>query len=169
MAANENLTEQLYAEHGAAILNYLRKRSSGAGVAEDLLQETFLRVVRQLERSDRTITHPKAWLFGVARKVLAGFFRKRSTLVELPLDYDLPAPEQAENRNLERMRDAIAQLPPKSREPLELRLVDELTYEEIAMALSIPIGTVRSRLHNAVKQLKHRLEKGGRTDETEHA
>lgn len=52
------------------------------------------------------------------------------------------------------MREAIAQLAPELRETLELRLTDELSYEEIASVLGVPVGTVRSRLHNAVRRLR---------------
>ena len=48
-------------------------------------------------------------------------------------------------------------MPREMRETLELRLADELSYEEIAAVLEIPVGTVRSRLHNAVKKLREEM------------
>ncbi|MGA2440990.1 MAG: sigma-70 family RNA polymerase sigma factor [Tepidisphaeraceae bacterium] len=55
------------------------------------------------------------------------------------------------------MREAIAKLPPAMGEPLELRLRENLSYEEIASMLEIPIGTVRSRLHNAMRRLRDEM------------
>ena len=52
------------------------------------------------------------------------------------------------------MREAIRSLSPELRDTLELRLEQELSYEEIAHVLDVPVGTVRSRLHNAVRQLR---------------
>lgn len=58
---------------------------------------------------------------------------------------------------LTRMRDAIAALPAKWSEVLQFRIRQELTYEEIAAVLDIPVGTVRSRLHAAVRRLRQRM------------
>jgi RNA polymerase sigma-70 factor (ECF subfamily) len=60
----------------------------------------------------------------------------------------------AEDPRLENMRAAIAGLPEALRETLALRLRAELSYEEIAETLQIPVGTVRSRLHDAVRRLR---------------
>jgi RNA polymerase sigma-70 factor (ECF subfamily) len=54
-------------------------------------------------------------------------------------------------------------LPPQIRETLDLRLRDELSYEEIAAVLAIPVGTVRSRLHDALRKLQSELNPGGRS------
>ena len=58
---------------------------------------------------------------------------------------------------MELLREGIARLKPEFREALEMRLQHELTYEEIAEALDVPVGTVRSRLHHAVNQLRRQL------------
>jgi RNA polymerase sigma-70 factor (ECF subfamily) len=58
------------------------------------------------------------------------------------------------------MRRAIGRLPPHQRETLQLRLVDDLSYDEIAAVLEIPVGTVRSRLHNAVRTLGELVKDG---------
>lgn len=72
--------------------------------------------------------------------------------LELPAETgDAPDPR------LEPMREAITKLPPTHAEVLLLRLQQELSYEEIAQILDVPIGTVRSRLHHAVQQLREAL------------
>ena len=67
------------------------------------------------------------------------------------------AEETKDAVGIEEMREAIAGLPAHLRETLELRLRDELSYEEIAQVLEIPMGTVRSRLHGALKLLREKL------------
>jgi RNA polymerase sigma-70 factor (ECF subfamily) len=74
-----------------------------------------------------------------------------------------PPAAAAVDTDLEDMRTAIEHLPPQIRETLDLRLRDELSYEEIAAVLAIPVGTVRSRLHDALRKLQSELNPGGRS------
>jgi RNA polymerase sigma-70 factor (ECF subfamily) len=69
----------------------------------------------------------------------------------------LAATAEPEDPRLYAMRDAIAGLPALQREALLLKLRHELSYEEIAEVLAVPVGTVRSRLHHAVLRLKEAL------------
>ena len=143
---------QLYEQHGGEVLSYLARRCPEEA-ARDLLQETFLQVVRSADRLE-SVTLPRAWLFGIARNILALHFRRKAGAEPVLENAPEIAAESSEDRRLPAMRDAIAQLPPELRETLELRLTDELSYEEIASVLGIPIGTVRSRLHHAVRRLR---------------
>lgn len=143
----------LYRQHGAEILNYLARRCP-ADEACDLLQETFLQVVKHGEKL-RSVAMPRAWLFGIARNILAHHYRQQpETPTEISTETSAPA---AEDARLPAMREAIAALAPELRETLELRIEQELSYEEIAGVLAIPVGTVRSRLHNAVRRLRTAL------------
>ncbi len=153
MAIESNDIGSLYRQHGAEVLNYLARRCP-VDAAHDLLQETFLQVVRQSERLDG-VTMPRAWLFGIARNILARHYRRQpESAVEISAETAAPAVEDA---RLPAMREAIAALAPELRETLELRIEQELSYEEIAGVLDVPIGTVRSRLHNAVRRLRAAL------------
>ena len=73
------------------------------------------------------------------------------------VDADVPAAGPRADPRLDEMRQAIAELPGQQRQALELRLREELSYEEIAAVLDIPLGTVRSRLHHAVRRLRQLL------------
>ena len=153
MAIESNDAGSLYREHGAEVLHYLARRCP-VDAAQDLLQETFLQVVRQAERLD-AVTMPRAWLFGIARNILARHYRQRP---EEPIATMVEAASPAvEDARLPAMREAIAALAPELRETLEQRIEQELSYEEIAGVLDLPIGTVRSRLHNAVRRLRTTL------------
>lgn len=153
MALEPHDISSLYRDHGVEILGYLSRRCPGE-VARDLLQETFLQVVRQPDRLD-AVTTPRAWLFGIARHILARHYRQQPGDALAGLE-ESSAPV-AEDTRLPAMREAIARLAPELRETLELRIEQELSYEEIAGVLDVPIGTVRSRLHNAVRHLRATL------------
>ncbi|MEW6251161.1 MAG: sigma-70 family RNA polymerase sigma factor [Planctomycetota bacterium] len=146
--------EQLYQQHGPHVLAYLRRRTGDVHRAEDLLQETFAAAARRPERVRRAAS-ARAWLFGIARRMALSLRRTRTWAALPARDQAVPA-AQVDPR-LERLREAIAGLPDSLRETLELRLREELSYEEIATVLGIPVGTVRSRLHNAVRLLRREL------------
>jgi RNA polymerase sigma factor (sigma-70 family) len=146
---------ELYDKHGSEILGYLARRCSD-GSADDLLQETFLQAARQSGRIAQ-VAMPRAWLFGIARNLLARHLRKKSESERLNSALSENSEAASADLRLPAMRDAIRQLPEELRETLELRLEQELSYEEIASALDIPVGTVRSRLHNAVRRLRATL------------
>ena len=147
--------EELYRAHGPALLIYLRGQAGQPGVAEDLLQETFLQAIRCIGRMDDVVS-PRAWLFAIARNMTISAWRRRRKTSTLPDEIATAAPVYEDARR-ETMRQAIAALPEKLRETLKLKLRDDLSYEEIAAVLGIPVGTVRSRLHNAVQQLRETL------------
>lgn len=142
--------ETLYHELGPDLLSYLR-RLADRHAAEDLLQETFLQAARRLERVTQAVS-PRAWLYAIARNVATTALRRRRWTEPLP--GEVPAAVPADDPRVEHVRAAIAELPDMLRETLELRLRCELTYEEIAGVLDIPLGTVRSRLHLALQRLR---------------
>ena len=146
--------EALYSAHGPALLGYLRRSFGGADPAEDLLHETFVQALRGLDRLNEAAS-PRAWLFGIARRVGMAA-RRRRRMEPLATDPAAAQPEEADRR-LERMRRSIAGLSVPQREALELRLMEDLSYEEMAAVLEVPVGTVRSRLHNAVRTLRQRM------------
>ena len=145
--------ERLYHEHGPSLMRFLRSRH-GAEEAEDLLHETFVQALRRLDRL-KAATSPRAWLFGIARHLSLTAHRRRRPTTQI--DADLPATVEQVDPRLEVMRQAITELPEQQRQTLELRLREEMSYEEIAAALDIPLGTVRSRLHHAVRRLRKTL------------
>ncbi len=127
-------------------------------MAQDLLQETFLQAIRSKDKL-ADVSSPRAWLFGVARNIAMNSIRRSQPLVSLPvnLSQDCSGPDP----RVEEMRQAITKLPAAQQETLELRLTRDLSYQEIAIVLEIPLGTVRSRLHNAVSRLRQVMQKAG--------
>ena len=155
----------LYRAHGPDLLRYLRRSVGGAGATpapEDLLQETFVQAMRRADALS-AVRSPRAWLFGIARNVALTAVRRSRPMQ--PLDLGAASAGRGEpadeDPRLESMRSAIARLPGTLREALELRLREELSYEEIAEVLGVPVGTVRSRLHHAVRRLREAVGEPG--------
>lgn len=155
MYATTEQLERLYREMGPALLVYFRQHRAVASDAEDLLQDTFVRAFRHFDRLQQSIS-PRAYLFGIARHVCLDALRRRKSGEETTDEAIAPINEP-EDLRLQAMRDAIGELPALQREALLLKLRHELSYEEIAEVLAVPVGTVRSRLHHAVRQLKENL------------
>lgn len=144
--------EQLYREIAPALLAYFRRQPTLGSSAEDLVQDTFVRAIRGFPRLRQSVS-PRAYLFGIARNVSIDALRAHRPTTELQAEPPAPEAAAADDR-LPAMRAAIAALPEQQREALQLKLQQELSYEEIAEVLAIPIGTVRSRLHHAVATLR---------------
>jgi RNA polymerase sigma-70 factor (ECF subfamily) len=146
--------EQLYQEMGPTLLGYFRRQTALAPAAEDLLQDTFVRALKRIDRLQAAVSQ-RAYLFGIARHVGIDALRRLRPLTDLPPD--VPDAAKSEDDRLELMRHAISELPEGQREALLLKLHHDLSYLEIAEVLAIPVGTVRSRIHNAVLRLRQAL------------
>ena len=148
--------EMLYDQHGPAILRYLH-RLVGPKMSEDVFQDAFVQAVTHVERLDDVVS-PKAWLFKVAKNMASNQLRKKKVKADIAWSSLAQSPPQEDGR-LEPMRMAIQVLPSKLRETVLLRWYDELSYEEIAQVLQIPVGTVRSRLHHALQKLRYQMDR----------
>lgn len=140
------------------LLALLVRLTQGREEAEDLFQETWLRVIRSGRSYDPSRPF-RAWLFSIAWNLVKN--RLRGVRPTSPLNDSLDIESIADNpandlllaeRN-ERLRSLVGDLPPHLCETLLLRYFDELSEREVASRLGIPVGTVKSRLHNALKQL----------------
>lgn len=123
--------------------------------ARDLAQEIWLRVLRGIGGL-RDQTRFRSWLFGIAHRAFADTLRtsyKEPGRVEFDLD-DLPAAASEEEDVNEALYPNLAKLPPIEREVLMLFYLQELSMDEMSVALAIPIGTVKSRLHRARRLLR---------------
>ena len=148
--------EQLYRQSREALTAYFLRRHRSTHTAEDLLQETFLQLMRRMDRCRRA-SSPRGYLFGIARHVSADAWRRGRPPGEGDAWLGSVAAPEPDPRLLA-ARETIAALPLLQREILDLRFQHDLSYAEIAEALAVPVGTVRSRLHNALELLRERLE-----------
>lgn len=133
--------------------------------AEDLLQETFLRAYRSFD-GYAPGTNIRAWLYTILHRARVDALRRRGRApetVELAGEGPaVPAAQEALASGGEEIARALAALPEHFRAAVVLRDVEELSYEEIARVLEVPIGTVMSRIHRGRALLRRALE-GTRT------
>lgn len=142
--------ELLYRETFPQLVGYFRGKGAPPCDAEDLAQSAFARALRKPERLEDALS-PRAFLFGIARHVWLDTVRRRRPCEE---ELSEGVAEVTEDPRLAEVRSAIAVLTLRLREPLLLKLQQGLSYAEIAEVLGIPVGTVRSRLHDAVRELR---------------
>lgn len=153
------LFDQLY--------NFARWLTQDTAEAEDLTQETYVKALRGFS-SFQMGTNFRAWMYRILRNTFLTSRTGLKATMTVPLDSDEDGPELAvehetpetllfERSNRERLQAAIDELPVYFREILLLCDVEEMSYQEIAETLSVPIGTVMSRLSRARKTLRDRL------------
>jgi RNA polymerase sigma factor (sigma-70 family) len=153
----------LYERHAAAMLRLLRRLTSDVSVAEEILQETWL-AVWQSAGSYQRQSSVRGWLLGVARRQAHNRLRRKEAVtVELEEAGDVADPAVDVEARIVAAADhaqlvaAVAGLPEHLREVVVLALVEDLPPRDIAVALGIPPGTVRSRMHHARAQLAKTL------------
>lgn len=182
LAGDDRAFAQLMRRHHAPLLGLLRRLLRNPEDAEDVLQETFLRAYRFLHRFDRSRPFGP-WLTRIGVNLARDRLAQRARRREISLD-EGPAGDgteggepfagawladegtlrEVEERHLvAATRRALAELPDEQRLVLEMRLLAEMSYAEIAAALAIPIGTVMSRLSRGRRQIQSALAAERRT------
>ncbi|MGZ8939043.1 MAG: RNA polymerase sigma factor, partial [Limisphaerales bacterium] len=122
----------------------------------DILHEAFLYLLKkfpgfELRCELRTFLYPVVKHLALNARAKAGRYERGEVREELFAGLEAPRTEPAHH---EELRAALAQLPPPQRETVVLRFVEGMDLAEIAVALEIPVGTVKSRLHQALAALR---------------
>ncbi len=150
--------ERLFTESAGDLTRYFSRRHEVKELVHDLVQVTFLQMARGL-RDGRQFKCARGYLFGIARHLSQAAWTQRRRNVVVPFE---PAADEmvapAPDERVAAARETISGLSSMQREILDLRFSQGLSYAEISEALEIPIGTVRSRLHHAVAEVRRRLE-----------
>ncbi|MBJ7602502.1 MAG: sigma-70 family RNA polymerase sigma factor [Candidatus Dormibacteraeota bacterium] len=130
------------------------------GLAEELVQETSLRVWRTAARFDPERGSVSAFIFAIARRLAVDLWRRPSSRPFLPeLEIDAREDDDFDQLLLSlTVRDALDSLPDQQRQVLELHYGGDLTQDEIAGRLQIPLGTVKSRTYHALRAFKRAFE-----------
>jgi RNA polymerase sigma-70 factor (ECF subfamily) len=141
----------------------------GPDAADDIVQDTFLAVLRQRDRHDAPSTSVSGYLFGIARHVVMKRLGSRGAAMAVDLDDatvasltdpDEPTALDALTRaeTIDSVREAIRALPAERREAIVLCELQEMNYTDAAEVVQCPVGTIRSRLHRAKAQLSEMLQ-----------
>jgi len=166
--------DEIFARHSAMILSFLARLVAGRVDPEDLLQETFLRVLTHA-KDFRPGTAIKPWLFTIARNVALNAMKKTKLRSDLEVQTDLsdwnPPPDRrgsggaADPSKSAEMQEqkarvllALQDLPPLHREIVVLVIFNGFTYEEAAAITGDPESTLRSRVFHALRKLRERLK-----------
>jgi RNA polymerase sigma factor (sigma-70 family) len=156
---------ELYVRHGRAVQSFLLRRTADPHLAEDLTSTTFFEAWRGRRSTQLTTETARPFLFGIAANLLRQHWRGRrrhAAAVERVRNATRDAGPGHEEDAIDRMdavralrhaRDALRHLPRGELDVLTLVAWGDLSYEETAVALGVPIGTVRSRLSRARAKL----------------
>lgn len=140
-------------------------------VAEDIVQETCLKAYANFSRYQPD-TNFKAWLFRILANLCIDHIRRNASISMVPIDAVptegdgfLSCDRGTDNPEVQAMRsdtqqaliEALATLAPEPRAVVVLILIEGMSYDEVAESLELPLGTVRSKLHRARKQLQEKL------------
>lgn len=152
--------ELFYNEHLSAVARYATQRCKSAD-AVDITAETFAIAWRRFDVASHH-PNPRAWLFGIARRVLSNHHRstnRRLALSERLYSEWMAHASPAILSSLEPLNEALQQISDGDREVLLLAGVEELSPAEIALVLEISPGTARTRLSRARKRLVEALDR----------
>ena len=173
LRGNGDAMAALYRRHGGLVYRFTLRMSQNASVAEEVTQEVFLALLNQLERFDPQRAALPTWLCGIARRQLwkhlerfdenAGVADEDDATEAESLD-DSPMTLLMRQEAVATVRRGLDELPMLYREVIVLCELEEMSYEETAVVLGVPIGTVRSRLHRAKARLARLLRGNAETE-----
>ena len=160
-ARDADAFEALYDEYHRLVYGLALRVLADASAAEDVTQAVFLKIWDSpaLFRGGNF----GAWIARVTRNRALDVVRSRRVRDEgefpesMPLD-DNPEDTAIANLDGARVRDALAQLPPEQREPIELGFFGGVTHQEIARRIGLPLGTVKTRIRTGLRRLRNVLE-----------
>jgi RNA polymerase sigma factor (sigma-70 family) len=157
----------LYDRYAAALYRYAARRL-GPQAAEDAVADTFLSAFAHRHTYDARRPDARPWLFGILTHAIARHFRtEQARYRALTRVASEPTVDDSADRvaatvtasaSRGRLAAALGELPPDDRDVLLLYAWAELSYEQIAQTLDIPVGTVRSRLHRVRRTLRRRFD-----------
>jgi RNA polymerase sigma-70 factor (ECF subfamily) len=149
----------LFERHNLMLFNFFLRLTGNRNVSEDLVQDVFFRILkyRSTYKGESKFT---IWMYQIARNVHVDYLRKHKRELSLEdqqkeVASQQPTPDEkvAQGQEIAMVREALARLPLKKREVLILSRFQNLKYKEIAELLGCHIGTVKTHVHRAIKEL----------------
>jgi RNA polymerase sigma-70 factor (ECF subfamily) len=153
----------LFEHFAPRVKSYMLRLGAEPPLAEELAQETLLAVWRKAAAFDRAKAAPSTWIFTIARNLRIDAARRSRRGDPAPDPSDAPDAEPApdavlvEAQSEGRIQQALGALPPEQAEVVRLSFFSDKPHSEIAEALKLPLGTVKSRLRLAMARLRDLL------------
>ncbi|KAB8126202.1 RNA polymerase sigma factor [Gracilibacillus oryzae] len=156
---NSNDLEDLFNKYHKQIYQFTYRYTQDETLSSDVVQDTFIKFDKYAENFDPAKSHIRTFLFRIAYQLTMTKLKRKNKLKKLlPFLYET---KQSETISLEEklsVRAALTELPAEQRSVIILFYYHDLTQHQIAEIMQIPVGTVKSRLHHALKKLKQLLE-----------
>ncbi len=156
---------QLFQAFGPRLKSYMMRQGADADTAEELAQETLLAVWRKASLYAAEKGSATTWIYTIARNLRIDRLRREFAWQELPDGHDEtasddPAPDQllSDSERQVRVRAALSTLPPDQHEVVALSYLEGLSHSEIAEKLTLPLGTVKSRMRLAYQKIRESVE-----------
>lgn len=164
LAGHHEQYADLVQRYQEPLIHFLRRMLGSEEDVFDCAQDAFLAAYRNLNRYSEE--HPfRAWLYAIARNKALDLLRKRRREVSLILDENIvdhqPRPEEVwlSKEQASMLSGALSELPEHYAQTLYLRFHQELSYEEIALVLQVPVSRVKTYLHRGKEKLRQHLER----------
>jgi RNA polymerase sigma-70 factor (ECF subfamily) len=155
--------DRLYSEHGQALFGFLVYRTGNRALAEDLVADTFERVLRARRRFDRRKGGEKTWIYTIALNRLRDVQRRAAAeqraLERAGSRADASHGHELDVEHRDTVARAIGALTEDERDAVALRFGAELTVPEIAKLLDEPLTTIEGRVYRALRKLRNELER----------
>jgi len=161
----ERDVREAYAAHSGELYGFAMRSLGDAGLAEEAVQETFVRAWRAGDRFDPQIGSLRTWLFAILRNVVIDLGRARAARPGVAEGGVEPSVEPLEQALLSwQVEEAMRRIGDQHREILVETYYRGRPYAEVAAELGIPVGTVKSRVYYALRAMRIALEEMGYED-----
>src|SRR4051812_20689706 len=170
LQGDQDAWQQIVRQHWRKVFNLAYKFVGRHDEAEDLTQDIFLKIFKALHTFDRRANF-QTWLISISRNLCIDHYRsvrkERETMARdvdasalMPVSRERGPHSQLEQTDLKALiQRALAELPPSLRQAVVMRDLQEFSYQEIADRLSLPEGTVKSRINRGRLELKRQLDR----------
>lgn len=167
-AQDKDALQPLYSRY-APLIYHMAAQTLGSNAAEDIVQDVFLQVWDNAPKFDPQRGTFRPWLLQIAHFRILNELRRRSRRPQLGAEWDDELAEQLPDTSAEpieaawnsyrreAIQAAVNQLPPTQRQALSLAFFEDLTHDQVAATLNLPLGTVKTRIRTGLHTLRHNL------------
>jgi len=160
---NTEALSELFRSHYAMLRSYLIKITLKPDLAEDLAQDTMIRAMQKLHLYEPRRSRWSTWLITIASRLYLDHLRKlrrdRQFLDGKQSIRQLRWMAQSSNEEWHELLDALGELNPEIRVPIIMKHYYGFSQEEIAAMLDVPVGTIKSRIHNGIDRIRKEMDK----------